>query len=346
MSFLFSPRSTLELCHVNTQHKATNTTISSFVLRTYKIVTTVILVMGDSIHLPPPHPPPLLSADQIEQLLLQGHLPITASPRLQQCLTDLSSASSAFFQNPAEIKLATYPSSHHTESGYYDVPNQKEYVTFRSIHDDKSSARDLDLDKAVEQMWQLTSTLLTRVLSDLSNAIGVPYSFWEPILDGCLSVPLGELDENLPSLLRVFKYLPDKGVSDVHTDNGLLTFCDGRDHGLQVWVKDYSFGGAPVGYWEDAKGPTILIGDTLRILSMNTIVAGRHRVVANENGRSSIVFALRASLRGGEVDLTPVGDVGNKVTMRALHEHMNKSKWNVNSRDKKKQQEKLEKGSG
>lgn len=300
-------------------------------------------MMKDCTHLPPPHPPPLLNSDQLEQLILQGHLPITV-PQLQQCLSTLSSASSAFFQNSAEIKLATYPSSHHTESGYYSVPDQKEYVTFRSIRNETSSSRDLD--EAVEQMWQLTSTLLIRVLSDLSNAIGVPYSFWEPILDGCLTVPHGELDENLPSLLRVFKYLPDKGVSDVHTDNGLLTFCDGRDHGLQVWVKDYSFGGAPVGYWEDAKGPTILIGDTLRILSMNRMAAGRHRVVANENGRSSIVFALRASLRGGEVDLTPVGDVGNKVTMRALHEHMNKSKWNVNSRDKKKQQEKLEKGSG
>lgn len=300
--------------------------------------------MDDNIHLPPPHPPPVLTSDQVQQLLRQGHVPITSSPQLQQCLIDLSAASAAFFQQTVESKLATYPSSHHTESGYYDVLDQKEYVTFRSIRDDNSPARDLD--RIVEQMWQLTSTLLTRVLSDLSTAIGVPYSFWEPMLDGCLKVPHGELDANLPSLLRVFRYLPNKGVSDVHTDNGLLTLCDGRDRGLQVWVKDPDWGGAPVGRWEDAQGPTILVGDTLRMLSMNKIAAGRHRVVANEVGRSSIVFALRASLRGGEIDLTPVGDVGNKVTMRQLHEYMNKSKRNVNSRDPKKQMVKVEGGRG
>jgi len=182
------------------------------------------------------------------------------------------------------------------------------------------------------------------VLSDLSNALGVPYSFWTPILDGCLTVPRGELDEDLPSLLRVFKYLPGTGVSAAHTDNGILTLCDGRDPGLQVWVRDCSFGGAPVGRWEDVTGPTILVGDTLRVLAMNRMVAGRHRVVASERGRSSVVFALRASLRGGEVDLTPVGDVGNRVTMRALHEWMDRSKWNVNSRERGVQQ--LEKGSG
>ena len=280
----------------------------------------------EDYHAPPPHPPPLLSFDDVQNLLSQGHLPLTLPVKLQECMESLRLSSGKFFQQPDDVKSATYPASHHTESGYYDVNGEKEYVTFRRI---QNADNVTELDSLVRKMWQLTTSILTRVLYDLSAALNIPYDAWTPLLDGCLNVPLGDVDTKLPTLLRVFKYMPNKGTAGVHTDNGLLTLCDGRDNGLQVFVPD--IGDTP-GYWKDADGPTILIGDTLRILSWGRARAGRHRVIANNEGRSSIVFALRASLRAPEVDLTPFGDVGNRVCPADLYKHMNSRKHNINQR--------------
>jgi len=241
-------------------------------------------------------------------------------------MESLRLSTSKFFQQPDDVKIGTYPSSYHTESGYYDVNGEKEYVTFRRIQNADSVT---ELDNGVRQMWQMTGSILARVLYDLSAALNISYDAWTPLLDGCLDVPIGDVDTALPTLLRCFKYMPNKGTAGVHTDNGLLTLCDGRDKGLQVWIREVEDMPA---YWKDADGPTILIGDTLRILSWGRAQAGRHRVVANDQGRSSIVFALRASLRAPEIDLTPFGDVGNRVCPADLYQHMNSRKHNVNQR--------------
>jgi hypothetical protein len=280
---------------------------------------------GDT-HLPPPHPPPFLSQQDLHTLITQGHFPVNLPPALQASLTSLSTLASTFFTLPEDVKLTTYPSSHHTESGYYDVDGEKQYVTFRRI---RNAAKPSQLDRSVTDMWKLTAMLLERVLCDISTALGIPWEAWLPLLDGCLEVPVGEVDSKLPTLLRVFKYLPHQGKAGVHTDNGLLTLCDGRDKGLQVWVPDAE---NEPGRWKDAHGPTILIGDTLRILSWGRAKAGRHRVVENAHGRSSVVFALRASLRAEEIDLSPFGDVGNRVSPEALYKFMNSRKHNVNQK--------------
>lgn len=287
--------------------------------------------MNDDRDIAPPwHPPPMLSAQETEYLITQGHLSVAIPATLQDNLTKLINLGNDFFSHDKDTKLAKHPPSRNTESGYYDVADEKEYVTFRSI---TSAEKASEFDILAQQTWQASAALLCRILYDLSTAIGIPYEAWTPLLDGCLQIPEGDVDDSLPSLLRVFKYMPDKGFAGKHTDNGILTLCDGRDKGLQVWVSTSGDAqSASQGFWKDAEGPTVLVGDTLRVLSYSRIPAARHRVVKNEAGRNSIVFALRPSLRAAELDLSPFGEPGNSVNPAWFYKQMHSRKKNINQR--------------
>ena len=74
---------------------------------------------------------------------------------------------------------------------------------------------------------------------------------------------------------------------------------------------------------------TLLIGDTLRILSRNRARAGLHRIEATEAGRGSIVFAPRATDRGA-IDLAGFGGEG-AIGARALWDRIRLKRVNVNA---------------
>ncbi|KAL1873612.1 hypothetical protein VTK73DRAFT_799 [Phialemonium thermophilum] len=86
----------------------------------------------------------------------------------------------------------------------------------------------------------------------------------------------------------------------------------------------------PVATWKSAPSVTVLVGDTLSILSGRRIPAGRHRVVSSEDGRMSIVFALRATTRG-TIELGPFGGSG-AVDADALWQAISTRRVNVNVR--------------
>ncbi|KAL8721640.1 MAG: hypothetical protein Q9225_001729, partial [Loekoesia sp. 1 TL-2023] len=221
---------------------------------------------------PPPHPPPLLDDDQIYQLAQTGSLPLDIPAPLRACTEDLFKLSSQFFSQPQSSKETQYPSAKGTELGYYHIPQEKEYLTFRH---QTSPATPLSL--TASKFWSLASSLLHRILCSLSLSLSIPLSAWTPLLNGCLSMSPSQ-QETTPTLLRLFNYFPNRGAAEQHTDTGLLTLCIGTAPGLQVRSPSPS----EANCWLDVSTrPTVFIGKTLQWLSAGRLIAGPHRVVAN-----------------------------------------------------------------
>jgi isopenicillin N synthase-like dioxygenase len=288
---------------------------------------------------PPLGPPPLLSEHQILTLAHHGHVPISIPPTLKTQYAALSEAASLFFEKSSEEKLTTYPPAEGTELGYICVPEEKEYLTLRCLKHPET-----ELEKLASSVWRDTASLLHRVLGDLSWAMDINYDDFDPVLDGCSPMP-SDLASATLTLLRMFRYCPGSGIAEPHTDLGLLTLCVGEGKGLQVLVRDDE-GGLDNAQWFDVEGPTLLVGNILRRLSGNRVRAGPHRVIGNPDGRSSIVFALRPSLRH-EVDMRTFPGGGGKVHMRDMWNDVKKEAYSINAqKDLREKQWQTLKGKG
>jgi hypothetical protein len=288
---------------------------------------------------PPPGPPPLLSDAQIVSLATQGHLLLPLPLDLTAGYQDLFKIASKFFSQPSTTKSTLYPNSGGLELGYTHVLNEKEYLTLRN-----ASHSDTALEMLATQVWHDTAALLHRVMADLARGLALPApgQIWGTLLDGCLDLPNSTHDAT-PTILRMFQYAPNSGLADKHTDIGLLTLCVTQGGGLQVLTQEET-----EWVWRDVKGPTLLIGTALRTLVGNQVRAGVHRVVANPDGRSSAIFALRPSLRH-EIDLGKFGG-GVKVGVQEFWENIKSSRYNVNApkdmREQQKQKQKLKEKAG
>ncbi|KAL8919578.1 MAG: hypothetical protein Q9208_006695 [Pyrenodesmia sp. 3 TL-2023] len=282
---------------------------------------------------PPPHPPAFLNEDQVLQLAQTGSLPLDLPYPLTSAVQELLQLDRNFFTLPKSDKETQYPSAEGTELGYYHIPEEKEYLTYRHL---PPTSRPSSLDIAASHFWSLAASFLYRVLSDLSLALDIPLAAWDPLLDGCLSLPASQ-HEMTPSLLRLFNYFPASGAAESHTDTGLLTLCIGTAPGLEVWSTSSASAPSPEvsltqnGDWISLHPqPVILIGKTLQWLSAGRLLAGPHRVVASPGGRQSIVFALRPSLRRRYFDLNPFGEP-NIVDLVGIWGMIRGSVFNVNA---------------
>ncbi|KAI4251980.1 MAG: hypothetical protein LQ352_004543 [Teloschistes flavicans] len=284
---------------------------------------------GEAIFLPPMHPPPLLDSLKVHRLAETGYLPVDLPSALTNSINELLTLDRAFFAEHTDLKSQEFPAAEGTELGYYHVANEKEYLTFR--HQNTSTAElPQSLSIAAARFWSLAAALLHRVLCDLTTSLNIPLESWDSLLDGCLSMPASR-SETTPTLLRLFNYFPGAGSAERHADTGLLTLCIGTAPGLQVWEPS-----APPsnGNWIDVGSQaTLLIGKTLHWLSARRLRAGVHRVVPNDEGRQSIVFALRPSLRRPIIDLRPFGEP-RVVDMRAIWKEIRGSLFNVNAATK------------
>ncbi|KAF2857051.1 hypothetical protein K470DRAFT_261164 [Piedraia hortae CBS 480.64] len=270
--------------------------------------------------LPPQGPPPLLDLEQIYTLAYQGWLKANLKPEMTDCLHQLSVASDTFFAMDETEKRSLYPPTHGTECGYYRVVGEKEYVTLRY-----SRNPELPLEQCASDVWQHLGAFLHRILCDLSRAAELGVHVWDNLVANSLTLPKdGNSLNNITTLLRLFKYLPEKGISEPHVDIGLLTLCVGRGRGLQVLDHNVQ---PPA--WIDVDGPVVLIGDFTRALLQQKVRAAMHRVVGNPNGRASIVFALRPYLVGN-IDLKTFGGEG-MVDARQYFLKVKGSKYNVNA---------------
>jgi len=296
---------------------------------------------------PPPGPPPFLDARQVQRLCEQGHLALDLPTHLAEAYQAVSDDLKEFFTLSAEEKALLYPSrSADTEQGYVRVDGEKEFITLRylpqrSVADDGSDPISEDhraekgwpktetMEKRLSQTWSDTAVLLLRILADIAAALEIHPRAWDTLTEGSLALP-DRREVASPSLLRLFRYEPQGGTAEAHTDLGLLTLCVCRGPGLQVFERQAQGtgqGDVPPG-WRDAADATLLVGDTLRVLSSNRMRAGRHRVQATAGGRHSAVFGLRASTRG-EIDLSLFGGHG-AVDARQFWDALRGSRVNVN----------------
>ncbi|KAL8651728.1 MAG: hypothetical protein Q9226_004579 [Calogaya cf. arnoldii] len=306
--------------------------------------------MNPDYFIPPPQPPPILDGNQVLHLAQTGYLQLQPPSNLLACLQDLLELDREFFEQSTSSKEIQFPTAEGTELGYYQVENEKQYVTFRHQYSGDSTSA---LSLAASKFWKFAASFLYRILCDLSTALDIPLSVWDPLLDGCLSMPASR-SETTPTLLRLFDYLPGAGAAEKHTDTGFLTLCIGTSPGLQVWNPSdpaaMNIGDA----WMDVgTQPTVLVGKTLQWLSAGRVIAGLHRVVPNVDGRQSVVFALRPSLRHPRLDLEPFGEP-SVVDVGDVWKEIRGSVFNVNAqtniRDEQKRMLKakqdIEQGSG
>ena len=302
---------------------------------------------------PPPYPPPLLSDADIQSFARQGHLNLFLTYEHALLIQKTFTLASEFFAQETNIKAQKYPQAQGTELGYSLLADEKEYLTLRFL---SPHTRD-PLESAAKELWRSTATLLYRILVDLSYAMNIDYTSWDPLLDGCLEIPEKEQDMT-PSLLRIFNYFPESGTAGRHVDNGLLTLCIGAEKGLQVLDIPPREGSAQTTpslsseereKWRDVEGATLLAGSTLQVFSRNRIRAGVHRVVSSDTGRNSIVFALRPSLRSRFVDFGKFGGEEGEMDVRELYRRIKENRHNVNApkevreQQRREQQEKAEK---
>ncbi|KAL2434882.1 hypothetical protein ABEF95_010031 [Exophiala dermatitidis] len=296
--------------------------------------------MDNDDFLPPPPrgPPPLLDEAQLLHLAQQGWLFLELPATLSQSMSGLFRASSRYFDLPESEKKDLYPSKQGTEFGYYPVVDEKEYVTFRCrIHTARASdaippsplVESLEASTAVA--WHDAGLLLFRILCDIVRASDLDTSVLHDILDGTLDLPESE-DRMTYTLMRLFRYFPSTGKAEEHTDLGLLTLCVGDGAGLQVLDR---FNSSPGQFtWVDAPVGTqwgaILVGQTLKALSAQSMNAGAHRVVGNPQGRHSVVYALRHSMMH-DVDFSLFGGEG-KMTPKELWRTIQTGKVNINAK--------------
>lgn len=278
---------------------------------------------------PPPRPPPLLSNQDLVSLIEQGYVSLTLPTRLADLYKTLFSTADDFFLLPSDVKLACFPSDvRNTQQGYYDVPEEKQYLTLRHEANQAQAPQGLDhLLPLVSETWYESAKLLHRVLNDVGAHFGIPSCAWDPITQDCLSLPKSNSTAT-PSFMRLFKYLPDTGIATPHKDLGLLTLCVGAGQGLQVHGYEDHVSHNKV--WKDATEVTVLAGDVLHILSSGRIASGFHRVVGNSNGRKSAIFALRVNPRA-TIDMSLFGGEG-QVACKDFWAGIQKGRLNVNAR--------------
>jgi isopenicillin N synthase-like dioxygenase len=303
---------------------------------------------------PPAGPPPLLTQDQLLQLAQQGWLALTLPDEFATSISNLFDKSTSFFDLDDAEKQTLFPTKLGTEFGFYHVPNEKEYITYRCrIHgatsitngESHTSTQAQQLEDSVAEAWQHCGLLLYRILCDLARWSDLDVSVWNNILDGTLSLPESE-DKMSYTLMRVFQYLAWTGCAEKHSDLGLLTLCVGNGRGLEVLDRVQSTKQTHVWISPEARPShvTILTGSTLRALSNNAFNTGVHRVVSNPQGRNSIVFALRHTARH-DIDFRPFGGDG-VVSPAELWDFVKADRVNINSLKelRERQREKLATG--
>nr|POE48808.1 hypothetical protein CFP56_38905 [Quercus suber] len=287
----------------------------------------------DREYLPPQGPPPLLSADAIRHLAVNGWLPLDLDEHFLLALLKLLESSTAFFNQEYETKHTLYPPARGTESGFYHVPDEKEYLTLRYQAD-----ADQELEGCAQHVWQLAAALLHRILGDISRAGGFAVSAWDTLVEDTSSMPKEPaviVNDDVLTFLRLFHYYPGGGVAARHVDLGLLTLCVGSGRGLQVLDQT-----SDPPRWVDAEKPTVVVGDFLRMLLKNRVRAGVHQVTSNAEGRTSIIFGMRPCLKH-ETDLMAFNGSGI-VNTRQFYDRIKRSRFNVNATKDVREQQRQE----
>ena len=241
-----------------------------------------------------------------------------------------------FFSGDSATKTFDYPARQGTEFGYYVVPEEKEYLTLRCHVHARSSLED-----GAARVWNAAGRVFERVLKDLATGLQLKPDIWDDLVDETARIPEKWEEVNSATLLRLFRYVAGKGVSEVHTDLGLLTICFGDQKGLQLLDRRRVEQGGEERWTDVEPGDIVLlVGQTVRGLTGGVVRAGVHRVVASGNVRHSVVFAMRHSWKN-QIDLGRFGGEGS-IQPKLLFEALGIGVLNINAQNERRAKQRVQ----
>ncbi|CAF9921429.1 MAG: hypothetical protein HETSPECPRED_004539 [Heterodermia speciosa] len=293
-------------------------------------------------------------AQALSFLASEGFLPLILAGHkgMPEAYSNLFHSSRQFFDLPEDsFHKTTFQAasgSAASEEGYSDLPGEKSILTVKSI----SRCPEL-LKQQVETAWNMTGALLLDITRQIASTLGLQLNVFDPFVEPCSVLPR---EKRTPTLLRMFRYIrPQEGEATInaerHKDIGLLSLVIGHSPGLEVldtatglWKAIESEEFVPEGAKIRSGGltATLLVGETMSLLTRGRYKAGVHRVLCAPDRehayRFSIVYTLRpavAPLYTKDFESEIVGHFAPEEEMdgqssKELFERIRSSHWNVN----------------
>ena len=293
-------------------------------------------------------------AQALSFLAAEGFLPLLLADHegMPEAYSSLFNSSRQFFDLPEDSLHKTAfqaaSGSAASEEGYSDLPGEKSILTVKTL----SRCPEL-LQQQVEVAWNMTGAFLADVTRQIASSLGLRPDVFDPFVGPCCVLPQ---ERRTPTLLRMFRYIrPQEGKAKInaerHKDIGLLSLVIGHSPGLEVldiatgvWNAIESEDFVP----EDAKiqsrglTATLLVGETMSLLTRGKYKAGVHRVLCAPDRdnpyRFSIVYTLRPAVAPIYTKLFESEIVGHFApeeqmdgqSSKELFGRIRSSHWNVN----------------
>ena len=293
-------------------------------------------------------------AQALSFLASEGFLPLLLADHeaMSESCSNLFNSSRNFFDLPEDsfhkTAFQAASGSAASEEGYSDLPGEKSILTVKTM----SCCPEL-LQQQVEITWNMTGAFLLDITRQIASTLSLQPDVFDPFVEPCSILPQ---ERRTPTLLRMFRYIrPQEGEKTInaerHRDIGLLSLVIGHSPGLEVldtatgvWKAIESEEFVP----EDAKvrsgglTATLLVGETMSLLTRGRYKAGVHRVLCAPDRENPYRFSIVYTLRPAEAPLYTklfeseiVGHFAPEEQMdgessKELFARIRSSHWNVN----------------
>lgn len=287
-------------------------------------------------------------------LASEGYLPLLLADHdgMVEAYSNLFGSAQQFFDLPEDsaqkVAFQAASGSAASEEGYSDIPGEKSIMTIKT-----STRCPQILQQHAETAWNLTGAFLDDIMKKIAFSLDLQPDVFAPFVKPCCVLPR---EKRTPTLLRMFRYIRPQGEeptvnAERHKDIGLLSLVVGHSPGLDVldptdgaWNAIESDDFVP----HDAKAQsggltaTLLVGETLSLLTRGQYKAGVHRVLCAPSEESPYRFSIVFTLRPAEAPVytkvfesEAVGRFAPNEQMdgqssAALFQRIQSSHWNVN----------------
>lgn len=293
-------------------------------------------------------------AQALSFLASQGFLPLLLADHkgMPEAYSNLFNSSRQFFDLPEDsfhkTAFQAASGSAASEEGYSDLPGEKSILTVKAMN----RCPEL-LQQQLEIAWNMTGAFLRDVTRQIASTLGLQPDVFDPFVEPCSVLPQ---EKRTPTLLRMFRYLrPQEGGATInaerHKDIGLLSLVIGHSPGLEVldtatglWkaIESEEFVPGDAKVRSGGLTATLLVGETMSLLTRGRYKAGVHRVLCapdRENSyRFSIVYTLRPAVAPVYTKLFESEIIGHFApeeqmdgqSSKELFGRIRSSHWNVN----------------
>ena len=293
-------------------------------------------------------------AQALSFLASEGFLPLLLADHegMPEAYSNLFDSSRKFFDLPEDsFHKTTFQAasgSAASEEGYSDLPGEKSILTVKAM----SRCPEI-LQQQVENAWNITGAFLLDVTRQIASTLGLQPDVFDPFVEPCSVLPR---EKRTPTLLRMFRYIrPQEGEATInaerHKDIGLLSLVIGHSPGLEVldattglWkaIENEDFVPADAKVRSGGLTATLLVGETMSLLTRGRYKAGVHRVLCapdrDNRYRFSIVYTLRPAVAPVYTKLFESDTVGcfapeeqmDGQSSKELFQRIRSSHWNVN----------------